>query len=286
MSNNVALRLTTHRNRAEKTMAERQRTREKAAEGRAVQEQERTLAELEAKNKALEAKNAELERFACTVSHDLKSPLFTIQGFTQVLASEIAAGNTNKVQQHIFWIQMAASKMQHLLNDLLALSRSGRVTRPPEEVSLATLAYEAVILVAGQITARGVQVEIDPGLPTVCGDGGRLVEVFQNLIENAVKYMGRQPEPRIEIGAVRGDQDILCFVRDNGIGIAPQFQEKIFDLFERLNGCNEGTGVGLARVKRIVEAHGGRTWVESEGEGQGSTFWFTLPQKQPDPNVS
>ena len=286
MSNNVALRLTAHRNRAEKTMAERQRTREKAAGSRVVQERERTLAELEAKNKALEAKNAELERFAYTVSHDLKSPLVTILGFTQVLEGEIAAGNTNQVQQHIFWIQMAARKMHHLLNDLLALSRSGRVTRPPGEVSLAALAYEAVILVAGQITARRVQVEIDPGLPTVCGDGGRLVEVFQNLIENAVKYMGRQPEPRIEIGAVRGDQDILCFVRDNGIGIAPQFQEKIFDLFERLDGCNEGTGVGLARVKRIVEAHGGRTWVESEGEGQGSTFWFTLPQKQPDPNVS
>ena len=286
MSNNVALRLTAHRNRAEKTMAERQRTREKAAGSRVVQERERTLAELEAKNKALEAKNAELERFAYTVSHDLKSPLVTILGFTQVLGGEIAAGNTKQVQQHIFWIQMAARKMQHLLNDLLALSRSGRVTRPPGEVSLAALAYEAVILVAGPITARKVQVEIDPGLPTVCGDGGRLVEVFQNLIENAVKYMGRQPEPRIEIGAARGDQEILCFVRDNGIGIAPQFKEKIFDLFERLDGCNEGTGVGLARVKRIVEAHGGRTWVESEGEGQGSTFWFTLPQKQPDPNVS
>ena len=286
MSNNVALRLTAHRNRAEKTMAERQRTREKAAGSRVVQERERTLAELEAKNKALEAKNAELERFAYTVSHDLKSPLVTILGFTQVLRGEIAAGNTKQVQQHIFWIQMAARKMQHLLDDLLALSRSGRVTRPPGEVSLAALAYEAVILVAGPITARKVQVEIDPGLPTVCGDGPRLVEVFQNLIENAVKYMGRQPEPRIEIGTVRGDQEILCFVRDNGIGIAPQFQGKIFNLFERLDSCNEGTGVGLARVKRIVEAHGGRTWVESEGEGQGSTFWFTLPQKQPDPNVS
>ncbi len=249
-------------------------------------ERERILAEMEAKNKALQAKNAELERFAYTVSHNLKSPLFTILGFTQVLENEVAVGNTEQAQQHIFWIQTAAREMQKKLDDLLDLSRIGHVTHPPEEVSLAALIREAITLVAGQIAAQGVRVEITPGLPIVYGDCGRLVEIFQNLIDNAVKYMGEQPEPHIEIGAARGEKDVLCYVRDNGIGIAPRFQENVFGLFERLDCRGEGTGVGLARVKRIVEAHGGRTWVESEGEGHGSTFWFTLPQKQPGPHSS
>jgi signal transduction histidine kinase len=106
---------------------------------------------------------------------------------------------------------------------------------------------------------------------------GRLVEVFQNLIDNAIKFMGDQPAPRIEIGARTDDGEIRCYVRDNGIGILPDYHRRVFDLFDRLDLGVDGTGIGLALVKRIVEVHGGRVWVESQGEGQGSTFWFTIP---------
>jgi chemotaxis family two-component system sensor kinase Cph1 len=121
-------------------------------------------------------------------------------------------------------------------------------------------------------------VDIDPDMPTVTGDRPRLREVFENLLGNAAKFMGDQLHPRVEIGVRYNEVQAVIYVRDNGIGIAPQYQEKVFDLFEKLDAVTEGTGIGLAIVKRIVETHGGQIWVESEGHGHGSTFCFTLPQ--------
>jgi len=150
---------------------------------------------------------------------------------------------------------------------------------PPEAVPFEAIAREAVELVHGRLAARGVQVDVAEGLPTVYGDRMRLVEVVQNLVDNACKFMGDQPEPRIEIGQRGADADgkPILFVRDNGIGIEPQYHDKVFGLFDKLDAQTEGTGVGLALVKRVVEVHGGRIWVESEGLGHGSTFCFTLP---------
>jgi signal transduction histidine kinase len=182
------------------------------------------------------------------------------------------------VQGDIKHIYDAAEKMQLLLNDLLELSRIGRVVSPPEKVSLSELAREAVELTAGQIAEGKVQVDIAPDLPVVCGDRPRLLEVMQNLIENAVKFMGNQPEPRIEVGVQHQEEEMLCYVRDNGIGIEPRYQERIFSLFDRLDPTLEGTGIGLALVQRIIEVHRGCIWVESEGKGHGSTFYFTLPR--------
>ena len=108
----------------------------------------------------------------------------------------------------------------------------------------------------------------------------RLLEIFQNLIDNSVKYMGPQPQPRIEIGARRSGNETVCYVGDNGIGIEPRFQEKVFGLFDQLDPKAEGTGIGLALVKRIVEIHGGRIWIESEGKGRGSTFCFVIPNSK------
>ena len=170
--------------------------------------------------------------------------------------------------------------MGRLLSELLELSRIGRLLNAPEDVALSELAVEASKLVAGQIAARGVQVEIEPMMPVVHGDRVRLLEVYQNLIDNAVKFMGDQPEPRIVVGAQQQDGQVSCYVQDNGVGIAPKYYENIFGLFNRLDQDVEGTGVGLALVRRIVEVHGGKIWVESEGEGRGSTFWWTLPQKE------
>jgi signal transduction histidine kinase len=134
-------------------------------------------------------------------------------------------------------------------------------------------------LAHGQIESRGVEVEVSPDLPVVVGDRLRLVEVLQNLIDNAVKYMGDQPHPRIEIGSRQEDNETICYVRDNGIGIEPDYQAKVFDLFEQLDQRMEGSGIGLALVKRIVEIHGGRIWVESQGRGHGTTFCFSIAQR-------
>jgi signal transduction histidine kinase len=151
------------------------------------------------------------------------------------------------------------------------------LVNPPEKISLEDITREATELVEGTLMARGVQVRIGSDLPILFGDRKRLVEVMQNLIENAAKFMGDQKEPLIEIGALKKGGETLCYVRDNGIGIHPRYHEKIFDLFDKLDQNMPGTGIGLAIVKRIIEIHKGRIWVESEGRGQGSTFYFSIP---------
>jgi PAS domain S-box-containing protein len=227
----------------------------------------------------LEAKNAELERFTYTVSHDLKSPLITINGFLGLLEQDATAGDAARMQGDITQIRTATETMRRLLDELLELSRIGRVINPPQAVPLADLVHEAVNLVAGQIAARGVQVTKAPDLPVVYGDRPRLLEVLQNLLDNAVKFLGAQPEPRVDIGSWQEGDDTVCYVRDNGVGIEPRYHEKVFGLFEKLDLENADTGIGLALVKRIIEVHGGRIWVESKGAGQGSTFYFTLPSQ-------
>jgi signal transduction histidine kinase len=170
--------------------------------------------------------------------------------------------------------------MHQLLNELLDLSRIGRVMNPPQELAFADLVQDALKRLASHIAERGVQVTITSPLPQVYGDRPRLVEVMQNLVENAIKFFGDQPEPKITIGSKHLGDEVVFFIADNGIGINPQYHKKIFELFERLDPTIEGTGVGLALVKRIIEVHRGRIWVESGGLGQGSTFYFTLPQSK------
>ncbi|HEX5807076.1 MAG TPA: ATP-binding protein, partial [Anaerolineales bacterium] len=163
---------------------------------------------------------------------------------------------------------------------LLELSRIGRIVNPPVQIPFASIVEEALSLSRGRLLAGHIQVNVQEDLPSVYGDRRRLVEVLQNLIDNAAKFMGDSTSPTIDIG-VRSDQgEPVFFVRDNGIGINPSHHEKIFGLFDKLDPRSEGTGVGLALAKRIVEVHGGRIWVESEGKGKGSMFCFTLPVKE------
>jgi len=161
----------------------------------------------------LAAKNAELERFTYTVSHDLKSPLVTIRGFAGLAGTDLAAGNSARVRLDLGRIVAAADKMYRLLDDLLELSRVGRVVHPPEDVPLGELAHEAVELVKGRFAGRGVAVDIAPDLPVVRADRRRLLEVLQNLLENAVKFAGERPEPRIEIAARHDGAETVFFVR-------------------------------------------------------------------------
>jgi signal transduction histidine kinase len=226
----------------------------------------------------LEAKNAELERFTYTVSHDLKSPLITIRGFLGFLEKDAASGNLERLHADIGRIAVATDRMQHLLNDLLELSRVGRLMNAPEEVPFEDIAREALAQVQGRLMQRGVQVRLAAGLPHVVCDRARLLEVVQNLLDNAVKFMGDQAEPLIEIGVRLGEDTPVFVVKDNGAGIDLRYQDKVFGLFDKLDPKSEGTGVGLALVKRIITMHGGRVWIESAGPGTGAAFCFTLPE--------
>jgi signal transduction histidine kinase len=244
-----------------------------------ITEQKQAQMEREKLITELEAKNAEMERFVYTVSHDLKSPIVTIVGFLGYLEEDVRQGNLETIQKDIDRVYQAAFKMQDLLKDLLELSRVGRVMNESETVTFASLVDDALELTHGRLQEHKVGIKIATELPVVYGDRRRLLELVQNLIDNAAKYMGNQPNPLIEIGVMGHEDDMpVIFVRDNGIGIPSEFHERIFGLFNKLNPGTEGTGVGLALVKRIVEVHGGRVWIESEA-GKGSTFYFTLPQE-------
>lgn len=250
--------------------------RELEARKQAEIEREKLIAELA-------AKNAELERFTYTVSHDLKAPLFTIRGFLGYLEKDLLAGDHDRFQKDAQRIAEATEKMQQLLNDLLELSRVGRLINEPVEMEMNELVRDVLALVQGQIQERGVLLQVQENLPSIYADRQRMTEVLQNLVDNAVKFMGAQPYPRVEIGQAGEDNGMpILYVRDNGIGISSDHFERVFGLFNKLDPGSEGTGIGLALVRRIIEFHGGRIWVESEA-GKGSTFFFTLPT-QPTPD--
>lgn len=243
-----------------------------------IQERKRVEAEREAFIKELEAKNAELERFTYTVSHDLKSPIITISGYLGFLEKDAQSGEMEKFGHDLKRIHEATEKMQNLLNDLLDLSRIGRVNNPPEEVEFVTIAQEASRLVEISLQEKNIKVVIQPDMPKVYVDKKRIVEAMQNLLENAAKFIGTSIQPNIEIGSIHKNDQTIFYIKDNGIGIAPQHHKRIFGLFDKLNADSEGTGIGLALVKRTIETHGGNIWVESE-LGKGSTFYFTLPHQ-------
>ena len=214
-----------------------------------------------------------------TVSHDLRSPVVTIRTFLGYLEQDIQNQEAARVAKDLDYMRTAADTMSRLLEELLELSRIGHKVNPSVEAPLQAIVNEALALVAGRIAQRGVQVQVTEEPIRLYGDRPRLVQVFQNLVENAVKFMGDQPAPRVEIGMEQARDQLVLFVRDNGIGIDPRYQPKVFGLFEKLDPGTEGTGIGLALVRRIVEVHGGRIWVESAGVGQGATFRFTLAKR-------
>ncbi len=209
------------------------------------------ITERKAAEQLLKQKQDELERFTYAVSHDLKSPMVTIQTFMGHLAKDLAGGITEQVAQDQVFITSAANNMNALLDELLKFSKVGRVTNPSVEATLQEMAQEAIGLVAGRIDKRGVRVQVTQEPVVLYGDRVRLVEVFQNLIDNAVKFMGEQSKPLIEIGTETKDGKTVCFVRDNGMGFDLRHKDKLFGLFEKLNPEMEGSGMGLALVKKL-----------------------------------
>jgi len=225
----------------------------------------------------LHRKNTELERFTNMVSHDLKSPLVTVKTFLGFLINDLAASSTERITQDIQFIAKATDKMGQLLSELEEMSRIGRVQAKHEPLVWRDVVNEALIITAGAIRQHAVNVTVDDVTLHLVGEQARLVQVWQNLIDNAIKFMAEQTAPAIHIGVERSGQNVTFFVRDNGQGIDPRYQEKIFGLFEKLDSQSPGTGLGLALVKRIIEQYNGTITVDSTGTGQGACFRFTLP---------
>lgn len=224
----------------------------------------------------LERINAELEQFTYTVSHDLRSPLVTIKGSINLLYDDIRARDEVQIEEGLSRIVSATRRMHHLLEDLLQLSRIGRIGNPFTRFSLNELLSEVKNYLHGILSESGATLEIQPDLPEIFGDRTRISEVFQNLVENAVKFRSSERHPLISIGGRQEDGHWVYFVKDNGRGIDPAHLGHIFGLFKKVEPVYEGTGIGLTLVKRIVEYHGGKVWAESAGKGNGSTFFFTL----------
>lgn len=238
---------------------------------------EQRTQELQALAADLARSQTEMERFAYIVSHDLKGPLRSITGFSSLLERKLGPALDEGSRQYLQFIVDGARHLQALIDDLLEYSRAGAKPEQPQPIALEQLLAKVLTQLAKVIAETRADVVAEP-LPLVRGDPQRLLQLFRNLLDNALKFRGEAP-PRVRIWAEDAGTHWRLAVADNGIGIELRQQQRIFDVFQRLHGpeAYPGTGIGLAICKRIVESHGGRIWVES-APGEGATFWFTLPK--------
>jgi PAS domain S-box-containing protein len=244
---------------------------------RDITERKRSELHLVKTAEELKRSNGQLEQFAYVASHDLQEPLRMVASYTQLLASRYQGRLDSDADEFIAYAVDGCNRMQGLIRDLLAYSRSGTDSKVLREISIEAALKDALANLRASIEESGAIVTHDL-LPAIAADDTQLVQVFQNLIGNAIKYRG-VAVPHVHVSAAKnGDKEWIFSVRDNGLGIAPQYFERIFIIFQRLHGRQEfnGTGIGLAICKKIVERLGGRIWVESQLE-QGSTFFFSLP---------
>jgi PAS domain S-box-containing protein len=234
----------------------------------------------------LAAANQELEAFSYSVSHDLRAPLRHVQGYAEMLTAATAGQLSDKSLRYLSTINAATLEMGELIDNLLAFSRIGRVTLAQSRVSLDNVVRDVVGGLDMSTRERNIKWRIAP-LPAVAGDPSLLKQVFANLLGNAVKYTRGRDPAEIEIGCsqAEGAHHVL-FVRDNGAGFDMQYAHKLFGVFQRLHRTDEfeGTGIGLATVRRIVTRHGGRTWAEGKING-GATIYFTLPAAEPQSSM-
>ncbi|GHF49665.1 sensor histidine kinase [Deinococcus metalli] len=239
--------------------------------------------ELRVSNEKLGRSNRELEQFAYVASHDLQEPLRTIASFTELLARRYHGQLDERADQYIAFTTSATTRMKNLIQDLLSYSRVRQGGRSPTTLDMQDLVGSVVDDLAAQVAAVGGRVVLEP-LPTVQGNAELLRQVFLNLIGNALKFRAEDRAPVVQVSAARQGRGWVFSVQDNGIGIEPQYHERIFGVFQRLHGQDEydGSGIGLAVARSAVEQHGGAVWVESR-PGQGSTFRFSVPDATAGP---
>lgn len=255
--------------------AGRDTTQQRAAQEKLVQLNE----ELQRHTAEVEAANKELEAFSYSVSHDLRAPVRHIDGFVKMLEKHAGSSLDEQGQRYLHIIGDAAHQMGLLIDDLLVFSRMGRTDLRPARVETNSLIDDAIAGLQTEIGERNIEWQIDR-LPGVWADAAMLRQVWINLIANAVKYSRPRNPARIQIGEVDSDErETVFFVRDNGVGFDMQYRDKLFGVFQRLHRAEEfeGTGIGLANVRRIVGRHGGRTWAEGVID-EGATFYFSLPK--------
>ena len=230
----------------------------------------------------LQRSNRDLDQFAAIASHDLKEPLVTVGGFLALLKRRHGGDLDAETNRHIRHALGNVERMERLILDLLEYSRVGTHSKPFQVVDSSTILENTLKNLAGTLHSKGALVTHDP-LPEIIADSTQIGQLFQNLIGNAIKFC-RCDTPRVHVSALCKEREHIFYVQDNGIGIAPEYAEEIFAAFRRLHDGDEfpGTGLGLSTCARIVERHRGRIWVESK-PGEGSTFCFTLPVKEPEP---
>jgi len=226
----------------------------------------------------LKQKNQELDEYTYTVSHELKTPLIAIQGFSAILYKKCKSKLSKNMVLYLRRISQASERLERMVSDLLKLSRAGRKTGKFKKVNINSAVETSLKHFESSIKEKHIDVKLTPEFPTVYCDRSRIIEVFDNLIGNAVKYTGSQEKPKIKIGWKKQKERYQFWVEDNGIGIKEEDVKRIFKVFAQGStvSSEEGTGVGLSIAKKVIESHGGRIWVKSE-LGAGATFYFTIP---------
>jgi len=244
-----------------------------------IRERERVEEKLKQTMAEFARSNSELELFAYVASHDLQEPLRMVTSFTQLLEKRYKNKLDKDADEFIEFILDGATRMQSMINDLLQYSRVGTRGKPFKLTDFESVFGQSLVNLKIAIDENNAIITHDP-LPTLMADSTQMIEVFQNLISNAIKFRSKE-SPQVHVSALKKRNDWVFSVRDNGIGIAPEFFDKLFILFQRLHSRSEypGTGIGLAVCKKIVERHGGKIWVESEPD-KGSTFYFSIPDSK------
>ena len=227
----------------------------------------------------LQAKVNELEAFSYGIAHDLRSPLISIEGFSRELRTDIQNMEAERVQEDIRLLESGVRKMQVFLNSTLEYSRSGQMIKRIKDVSFGKIVNEVITGFNRQISSIGATVSLADKFPRVYADRTRIIQVLTNLLQNSIKYRDKTVPLKIEIGYQLSEGEVVFFVRDNGLGIDASDAEKVFALFYRGTADGEGSGIGLAILKKIIEAHGGRIWVQQGQSGKGTTMCFTLPKQ-------
>lgn len=237
----------------------------------------RRTRELEERARALERSNKELQQFAAVAAHDLQEPLRMVSSYLQLLERRYRGELDDEAREYIDYAVGGSNRMKGLIDDLLMFAQVGASGRPLTPMSLQKAYEEAVDNLGPYLQEEGAKVA-NGTLPRVMGDHHEIVQLFQNLIQNGVKYQAPGRTPQVHVSAEEADHTVTVRVQDNGIGIDPKYHERVFGLFQRLHSRNEypGTGIGLAVCKKTVERHGGRIWIESDGR-TGTAFLFTLP---------